>query len=254
MIKVKNISYKVGTKQILKDVSFKTKNGEIFGLAGQNGSGKTTLLNIASGFLNNFSGDVFIDDKNIKDYGVKELALKISYLPAEIYLPYDFTAHQIVLMGRNPHLKIYQDYAKKDFELVDKAFEILKISNLKNRVVNNLSSGEKQKIFIAQALCKGSKILLLDEPTSHLDIKNQVEIFKILKNLTTKQKITCLVVSHDINLLSKYSENLALLKDGQLLVIGNPKDIITEENIEKAYQIKSEIFGTEKNIPQIRIK
>lgn len=254
MINLKNISYKVSEKQILENVSFNVKKGEIFGLAGQNGSGKTTLLNIASSFLNNFSGDVFLDDKNIKNYNIKQLALKISYLPAEIYLPYDFTVHQIVLMGRNPHIKIYQAYTKKDFEEVEKAFDILKISDLKNRVVNNLSSGEKQKVFIAQALCKGSKILLLDEPTSHLDIKNQVEIFKILKNLATNQKITCLVVSHDINLLSKYCNTLALLKEGKLLVIGTPKEVITEGNIQKAYQIKSEIITSEKNRPQVYTK
>ncbi|MBT3392793.1 MAG: ABC transporter ATP-binding protein [Elusimicrobiaceae bacterium] len=254
MINLKNISYKISGKEILQNIFIHTKNGDILGIAGQNGSGKTTLLNASSGFLKNHEGEVLIDGKNIKIYNTKQLALKISYLPAEIYLPYDFTVNQIVLMGRNPHIKAWQDYNKKDFKEVEKAFTVLNISHLKNRVVNNLSSGEKQKVFIAQALCKGSKILLLDEPTSHLDIKNQVEIFKILKTLATKQKITCVIVSHDINLLSKYCHKIAILKEGKLLTIGTPKEVVTEDNIKKAYQIKTEIFTSEKNKPQICIK
>jgi iron complex transport system ATP-binding protein len=239
--RVKNISYSFNGVSILKEVSFDIGRGDFFAIAGPNGAGKSTLLKILSGILKLQLGELSVFDKPLETYKCSDIAKVIAVLPAEIYIPYDFTVKEIVLMGRSPHITWWKDYSKKDEFIAEKILSELKLEKFACRNLNSLSSGERQKVFIAQALCQEPKILLLDEPTSHLDIKHQIEIFSLLNGLCRSRGITITVVSHDINLLSRYSSKLLMLKGGTLKAFGTPDEVITRENIMAVYGADSSI-------------
>lgn len=234
-LKAENVSYCVNGNTILNNVSFDIETGDFFAIAGPNGAGKSTLLKILSGIFEYKSGKIFVFAKSLADYRHGSIAKVMAVVPAEIYIPYDFTVEEIVLMGRSPYVDWWKDYDNKDKLIARRILTELKIENFAARSLNSLSSGERQKVFIAQALCQEPKILLLDEPTSHLDIKHQIEIFSILSELCSKKGITIIVVSHDINLLSRYSSELLMLKEGNVKALGSPQDIITRRNISLLY-------------------
>lgn len=239
--KVENISYSFNGNAILKNVSFAVGLGEFFAVAGPNGAGKSTLIRILGRALKHHSGKISFLGKSFENYRQSGIAKVMAVLPAEIYIPYDFTVGEIVLMGRSPYVLWWKDYSRKDKLIAGEIMTDLKIENLSHRNINSLSSGERQKVFIAQALCQEPKILLLDEPTSHLDIKHQIEIFSLLSKLCREKNLTIIVVSHDINLLSRYSSKLLMLKSGFVKALGSPQEIITRENIFALYGADSSV-------------
>jgi len=241
VFKTENISHSFNGKKVLDNVSLQIGEGEFFAIAGPNGSGKTTLLKILNGILAPSSGEVFLFEKSVSKYRLKEKSKILGILPAEIEAFEDFTVKDVVLMGRSPHLKWWKDYTPFDEDIADTILAELKIEHLALRAVGSLSSGEKQKVFIAQALCQFPKVLLLDEPTSHLDIHHQIEIFLLLDALCKEKKLTIIVVSHDINLLSRYCQKLLLLKEGSIAACGDPRQVITCENILNVYGAVSSI-------------
>ena len=232
MITARNLFYTADGKEIIKNISLEIARGQIFGVAGPNGSGKTTLLNILCGVLRPSRGAVKIKNKNLADYSAGEKARLSAQVPSEVFLPYDFKVSDIIVMGLNPRKKWWQDYDAADFETAQTSARRLGIEKLLDRSVGTLSTGEKQKVFLAQALAQQAEILFLDEPTSHLDLGRAAELFELLK----KTGVTAVVVSHDINLLKKYSSRAALIDNGQIIFTGPPKEIFTENNIRKVYR------------------
>jgi len=232
MITAKNLFYTAGGKEIIKNISLDISRGEIFGIAGPNGSGKTTLLNILCGVLRPSRGAVEIKNKNLAEYSLAERAALCAQVPSEIFLPYDFKVSDIIVMGLNPRKKWWQDYTAADFEAAQNCARRLGIEKLFDRAAGTLSTGEKQKVFLAQALAQQAEILFLDEPTSHLDLGRAAELFELLK----KTGVTAVVVSHDINLLKKYSSRAALMDNGKIIFTGAPEQIFTENNIRKVYK------------------
>lgn len=222
-------------RPVLEDISFEINRGEFFGIVGPNGAGKTTLLKIMNCILKPKSGTVYYEGKDLYKFSRKELAKKISYVPQEQELPFSFTVEETVLMGRYPHLGVLGIEGRKDHEIAKKSMERCKVFHLKERFVNEISGGEKQRVIIARALAQEGEVMLLDEVTAHLDISSAIEIMELLKNLQEEEGKTIIVASHDINLISNFADRIMLLVEGKLVSIEAPSRIFTEEILRSVY-------------------
>lgn len=241
VIQVKNLSYKyTNAKELaINNISFDVKGGEILGIVGPNGSGKSTLLKLLSGILKPFSGKILLLDEDISRIKQKLIAQKLAVVPQNGIIGFPFTAQDIVLMGRSPHLNLIESEKKRDFEVVKWAMEQTNSFSFRNHKINELSGGERQRVFIARALAQEPTIMLLDEPTSHLDLKYQIEVFDLIRRLNRENQITVVVVSHDLNLAGEYCERLILLKNGIIFNIGAPEEVITEDIIKRVYDAET---------------
>lgn len=241
-IEVNNISFDYGRKKILSDLTVQITEGEFFGIIGPNGAGKTTLLKIIAGLLRPVQGQVELFSKKLSQISINERAKILSYVPQENFFYFDFTVLDIVLLGRHPYLKPMERAKKHD---IDKAIDALRFTDaleFKDRNIMELSSGERQRVVLARALASEPKILLLDEPTSYLDITHQVEIIKILKKLN-QEGITIVFLSHDINLTSLVCNRLLLLSDGKMVACDIPEKIIKQDLIKDVYKITPHIIS-----------
>lgn len=235
IFEITNLQVTIQKKAILHNINFCVQTGDFLGIIGPNGAGKSTLIKALSRIYNNSKGSILLDGKSIFDYSRKELASIIGVLPAELYVPYDFNVFDIVSMGRTPYIRFSSRLTEHDKKIINDSMIHTDILNLTDRIFNSLSSGEKQRVLIAQALAQEPKILLLDEPTSHLDINHQKEIMDLLWGLNNKDKLTILFVSHDINCAAEYCNTILFLKDGCIIHTGTPKEVLTSENIHKLY-------------------
>ncbi|PIS47087.1 MAG: ABC transporter [Elusimicrobia bacterium CG08_land_8_20_14_0_20_51_18] len=237
LIKAENISFGYNGLKVLKNLSFAAGKGEFISVIGHNGSGKSTLLKIISGLCGNYSGAVLVNDENIRERGPAELAKSIAFVPGEIYSPFEFPAEEIILMGRSPYKKWWESYGPEDLKAVNSIMREFGIEGLRGRSVNKISSGERQLVFLAQALAQGPEILLLDEPTSHLDLNFKVKIFELLLKIKAEKGISIICVSHDLKLVASYSDLALVLKAGERLFFGKAGEILGEEIISRAYNI-----------------
>lgn len=241
MLEIINLSYSISGKTILKDVSFEIKKGEFIGLLGPNGSGKTTLIKILSGVYRNYQGKANLNLIPIKNLRPKGLAQVVATVPQECEFPFSFSALEIVLMGRFPHKKNFSFDSLEDYQLAKVMMQKTDCWQFAGRVMNSLSGGEKQRVLLARALVSQPKILLLDEPASHLDLKHQQELFNLLKNLH-QEGITILCVVHDLNIASLYFDKLVFLKEGKALVAGNNKDVLTPQTIREVFDVGYQVM------------
>jgi len=233
ILSVDKVEFSYGSATVLKDVNFKVKKGDLVSILGVNGSGKSTLMKCINRILRFNNGMIFVEDRDLKRMKEIEIARKIGYVPQSSETGF-VTVFDAVLLGRKPYIK--WDVSKKDIELTE---EILKVMNLEEyalRYINELSGGELQKVVIARALVQEPKILLLDEPTSDLDLKNQLEVMNIIKEVSCAQNIASIVVMHDINLALRYSDKFIILKEGQVFTTGG-KEVITPEIIKETYGV-----------------
>ncbi len=237
-IKVEKVSFQYEDVKILDSITFNAGQGQIIGIIGPNGSGKTTLLRCIAGILKVDQGSIHINDKEINQYKRKELARILSVVPQISSFTAGFTVFETVLMGRYPHLGVYQRESEKDYQIVNSALERVGITHLVNRDVSELSGGEKQLVTIALGLAQDPKILCLDEPTLHLDINMQYKIMELCKEVCHTKQIGVILVLHDLALAAQYCDSLIILKDGQIRVIGSPDDVINVESILDAYGVK----------------
>jgi iron complex transport system ATP-binding protein len=236
ILEIKNLSCGYDSQIILSDINLTVEKGKLLGIIGPNGSGKTTLLRAITGVIRPKEGNIFFEDKDIYQIGLKELAKKIAVVPQSI-ITNSMTVEEFVLLGRIPHYKKFQFFeTKKDQEIVRKAFELTDTFKLKNRSILEISSGERQLVLIARALAQEPKLLLLDEPTAHLDIGHQIKIMNLIKKLNEKEGLTVLVVLHDLNLASQYCEELVLLNEGKIIRQGSVNEVLNYRDIEKVYK------------------
>lgn len=250
-IAVNNISFNYENKLVLSDLSVQIDSGEFFGIIGPNGAGKTTLLKLIGGLLKPNQGIIRIFDKNLAEIPFNERAKIMSFVPQENYFSFDFTVLEIVLMGRHPYLKPMERPKKSDIEKALDALNFTDALELKDRNIMELSSGERQRVVLARALASEPKILLLDEPTSYLDITHQIEIIKILKKLN-QEGMTIVFLSHDLNLTSLVCDRLLLLSDGKMIACDRPETLINNDLIKKVYKINPHIIThPDCNKPQI---
>ena len=215
MISISKASFRYAEEWVLRDITFSVKRGELLGLIGPNGSGKTTLLKSLNRTLPLERGDIFVDGANIKGIKRRELAKIVGLVPQETSMVFTFTVLEVVLMGRAPYLGRLGFESENDYAKAIRAMEMTDILSLSKRGMNALSGGEKQRVLIARAIAQEPDIMLLDEPTSFLDIKHQVEIYDLIKRLNSIKKLTVIVVSHDINLASQYCDRMLLLNKGR---------------------------------------
>ncbi|MFX1450154.1 MAG: ABC transporter ATP-binding protein [Promethearchaeota archaeon] len=256
-VKVSNLDFYYGTIPALKNISFKVEEGEFLGIIGPNGSGKTTLLKVINKFLKPKSGEILIDGVDLTFFKLKDLATVMAYVPQETSLNFDFTAYEVALMGRNPYLGKFDTESEEDYWVVSKIFNLTKCEKIANRNFNDLSGGEKQKIIFSRALVQEPKILLLDEPTTHLDIYNQIEYMELLKKFQKNEGLTIIMVIHDLNLAAQYCDRLILMSEGGIYSEGSVENVLTEDNIKSVFNIdvimhKSYITDSIHIVPYLR--
>lgn len=237
-LKISNLSSGYQNRDIIRNISLTINQGEFVGVIGPNGSGKTTLFRTITKIIARYTGRLLYREKEIMDWQVRALAREIAVVPQFLLLTFPFKVYDFVALGRVPHLGRFEA-AGQDEEIIKGAMELSGCSDLRERMVTELSGGELQRVFLAQALAQEPKLLLLDEPTSHLDIGHQVEILHLLKKLnkpTGEQGLTVLIILHDLNLASDYSDRLILMDEGKIYKAGSPAEVLTYQNIEAVYK------------------
>jgi iron complex transport system ATP-binding protein len=236
LLDVKNLSCGYGGKTVIKDVSFSVREGDFLGIIGPNGAGKTTLFRSITQTLPIQKGEVFYSGLDITEIAPRKLALQMAVVPQMMYIPFAFTVEEFVFIGRFPHLERFQAPTDIDYRALKQALELADISGLAKRNILELSGGERQMAILAQGFAQEPKILLLDEPTAHLDITHQIKIMDLLKKLNIKEGLTIVIILHDLNLASEYCNRLVLLNEGEVFKEGAPETVLTYDNIEAVYK------------------
>lgn len=236
-MKVKNVHFSYGKNKILNGVSFQIEEGKVTTIMGANGCGKSTLFSLMTKNLYPAKGNIFLKEKNILNLNLKEFARKVAIVQQYNTASDDITVESLISFGRTPYKKMMQANSREDEEKIQWAMEVTGLTEYRNREVSRLSGGQRQRVWIAMALAQGTNTLFLDEPTTYLDIRYQIEILKLVKKLNQEYGITIVMVLHDINQAITYSDRIIGLKDGQVLVEGAPEDVITEESIRELYGI-----------------
>jgi iron complex transport system ATP-binding protein len=242
-LQVKNATFAYDkSRNIFEGLTFSVKPYEVLCILGANGIGKTTLLKSLSGVLKLKSGDIYIDDQNTRTMDRAQIARTLGYLPQEHSTVFPYTVLQIVLMGRAPYLSLFSSPSKGDVEIAEMMLDRIGISHLKDKPYNEISGGQKQLVLFARILTQGPKVLLLDEPTSHLDFKNQILALEMIKKLA-KEGLAVVMTSHFPNNAFLYSNRVAIMKGGRFLAVGNTDEVMTEENLSHAYDMDVEVLS-----------
>lgn len=243
ILKTNNLSFKYGAGiMAVSDVTFSIKRGDFLAILGPNGSGKTTLLRLISGVLKPSEGEIFLQDTSIDTLQRKDIARKIAFVPQQIHIDFPFTVREIVLMGRFSYLGGIGIEKKEDIEIARDSMEMTGISHLRDRMIHQISGGERQRAFIAQAITALPEILILDEPVSSLDIRYKVQILELISRLNSRNNITVIITLHDLNLASQYAKNVLLLNRGFISAEGSPESVLVPEKIRDVYDIDVNII------------
>jgi len=234
-LELQSVGVAYGRNVVVKDLTFQVMPGEMVGLIGPNGSGKSTIIKAISRVISLQSGKILLDGKDVFKMPRGDLARLLGVVPQMSILPSAFTAFEVVLMGRNPHLGLLQYEGARDMAITWRAMEMTATHTLAERKVGELSGGEIQRIVIARVLTQEPKSILLDEPTANLDIRHQVEILDLIKNLCLENNLTVVVALHDLNLAAQYCDRLILINNGQVHAQGTPEEVINSRNIKEVY-------------------
>ncbi|MFH0942316.1 MAG: ABC transporter ATP-binding protein [Chloroflexota bacterium] len=240
-IEVRDVSLGYGRRLVLENLNFQVTGGEMVGLIGPNGGGKSTVIRALSRVIPTRLGKILVDGRDVTRIPRHDLARLIGVVPQIPLLPSAFTAFEIVLMGRNPHLGILQRESPADFESTWRAMELTSTRHLARRRVGELSGGEIQCLLIARVLVQATRVVLLDEPTANLDISRQVEILGLIKRLCLREKLAVLAALHDLNLASQYCDRLILLSQGKIYAEGTPREVINPDNLRAVYGVRDGI-------------
>lgn len=238
LIKAENIGYRYNHRWVIRGVTFGLGQGELVGLIGPNGSGKTTLLKCLDGILLPQEGKVLWEGRPLFTLTQRQIARNLALVSQETSLFFCPTVLETVLMGRNPYLKRFQFEGPKDLSLAQKAMDLTDVRPFADRLLSELSSGERQRVYLARALCQEPRALLLDEPTAFLDIQHQVGILDLIFRLNREKGLTILIASHDINLMAQYCQKMVLIRQGKIETVGTPQEVIQENTIEKVFETR----------------
>lgn len=242
-IRIDNVEFSYTSAPVLNDISLDIDGPAFVSILGPNGMGKSTLIHCINKILQPTSGSVFIDGKNVRETSIKELAKQIGYVPYSANDTFPLTVVDTVMMGRHPHSKWKS--LDNDLDVVYDTLKVLGISHLAMRQFNELSAGQHQKVMLARGLVQEPKILLLDEPTSNLDIRHQLDVTKMLKRLSVEKGILIIMISHDINIAAKYADSVILMFQGKIFDVGTPREVITEDNLRTVYGVESRVIDDE---------
>ena len=236
LFEVKNISFDYDGEEIFSDISFSIESGDVLCILGPNGTGKTTLIKCLNGLNEINSGEILINGENINKLSFRQISKHIGYIPQSHVPSFPFKVFDVVLMGRAPYLNLTDSPKEEDRKIAFDALKTLGIEGLKDKEYTNLSGGERQLVFLARVLCQKPDILILDEPTSHLDFGNQIKLLEIIDNLA-KSGLSIIMSSHFPDHAFLSSTKVAIMKNKKFIDFGTPDDVVTEENLKKAYSI-----------------
>ncbi len=239
-ITIKDLSFSYGSRRILEGLNLVVGDSEILSLVGPNGSGKTTLIKCIDRILKP-KGTILLDDgRDLQSLRRQEVAKYIGYVPQSATGVLTTTVFDTILMGRKPHLG--WRVADEDIDRVVETMKLLHVEEFALKDFSELSGGQKQKVLIARALCQEPEVLLLDEPTSNLDVKHQLEVMETVRSLVKKTKISAVMAIHDLNLAARYSDSLVMLKEGKVHAVGDPLSLLTEENIRAIFGVEAVVM------------
>ena len=247
MLRIENLSVSYGTRCVLMDVSLEVNSGEVVALIGPNGAGKSTLVRAVSGVIQVESGRIRSNDflrpsENLLSLSPMQRARSLAVVPQAASMPPAFTVWETVLMGRTPYLNFLGQVSAKDEAIARLALQKVDALDLSERRVGELSGGEQQRVLLARALAQSTPILLLDEPTSNLDLHYQVSFMETVSALAHRDNLAVLVALHDLNLAARYADRVALLVDGEIKVTGTPWQVLTTELISTAYHLPVQVI------------
>ena len=241
MIEAKNIKVGYESRTVIEDLSLQINEGEIVSIIGPNGSGKSTLLKSLSKLLKRKNGEVLIVDKSIDLMKTNDVAKILSMVSQQNTSPNDITVKELVYYGRIPHKKWFESRSKEDEEIVNWSLKQTGVLQYADRKLVNLSGGERQRVWLAMALAQKPKILFLDEPTTYLDMCHQLELMELIKDINKKFHMTIVMVLHDLNQASRYSNRVVIMKEGKIVADGKPEEVIVKDIIHYVYNVKCAI-------------
>jgi len=246
-LRVSGLEVLYGNKIILKDIHMEAKEGEIVSVIGPNGSGKSTLVKTVSRLLRPKAGEISYSGRSINSIPTRELARMVAVLPQEKKLNVDLTVEQLVSYGRHPHLGFRNRFGKRDREIVMEAIRLTGMDEHREKSMHSLSGGERQRAWISMALAQQPRVLILDEPTTYLDISYQMEVLELVEELNKSLGITVLMVLHDLNHACRYSDKVYVLKDGRVHGYGSPSEVVDRKMLKEVFGIEARIYEDEVN-------
>lgn len=238
---IRDLFYNYDGKPVLKDVSFLVKEGEVLGILGPNGCGKTTLLGNLNRNLSPKGGCVLLDGEDLHNYKKKDIAKDIAVVPQDSRVGFSFTVREIVSMGRMPFQDAFQGDSSEDLRIIEDAMRKTNVLDMADRYVNTMSGGERQKVIIARAMAQTPKILLMDEPTLHLDISAQFDILDLVFSLSRKEGLTVVIVSHDLPMVARYCDRILMIHDHTIHALGSTEEVLTPENMRTVFGVEAEL-------------
>lgn len=236
ILELRSVSFGYGSLRVIDDLSLTISEGEMLGVIGPNGAGKTTLFRLMSGLNAPWNGTVLFKGKDISSIGRRALARDMATMPQSVVQPFPFTVKEFVSLGRFPHRGRWNPLTVKDRSIIEQSLRSTDTDILQNRLISELSGGERQRVLLAQALAQGPRLLLLDEPTAHLDIGHQSSLLDLVGRLNRATGVTVIMVLHDLNCASEFCSRLVLLDKGSIKQAGTPAEVLTYQNIESVYQ------------------
>lgn len=249
-LSIRDVAVEVRGRAILCGVDLDLPVGEILTLAGPNGAGKTTLFRVASRVLRADRGEIAIGGRSIRSLSRRALARELAVVPQDVAIAFPFRVEEVVLMGRAPHLGVLGFETRADVARAHEALEKVGIPELADRSILELSGGERQLVAVARALAQDPQVLLLDEPTAHLDLRHRVALFGLLRRFVAEGR-SALVVSHDLTLAGRQSDGVALLVAGRILAAGSPADVLTPRNLQAAFEIEADVLSDPDGAPVV---
>ncbi|MFJ7667718.1 ABC transporter ATP-binding protein [Lysinibacillus sp. NPDC097195] len=255
MLKIEQLSVRYEQKEVVHNFSFEVNKGEVLSIIGPNGSGKSTILKAIARMQPYSGGTITFNGENIRRLSSKEIAQKMCILSQRNQAPADITVRNLVAYGRYPHKKWFERLNAEDEKIIDWALERTQLSHYRDQPIAALSGGESQRAWIAMALTQRPQILLLDEPTTYLDIAHQHEVLELVRELNREMGMTVVMVLHDLNQASSYSDQIVVVKDGYRAQMGTPEDVMTEQMIQQIYRMEAEIqYVSWDSAPRIQLK
>lgn len=234
-IRLEDVAFAYAQEPVVKGVSLKIKTGQFYGVVGPNGAGKSTLLKLIDGYLKPKEGQVYLNDRPIAAYSLRELAKEIALIPQTAYY-FPFTVEEVVLLGRTPFYTRLGSPSSRDLEIAREAMEETEVAPFAQRLVSDLSGGERQRVTLARAFAQQTEVLLLDEPTTHLDLEHQINTCRLLKK-RSEAGVTVVAVLHDLNLVASFCDYVFVLDHGQLVQEGVPAKVFTPELIKQVFNV-----------------